>query len=79
MFTLHRPDVLPLGDLAVRKGIAKVFDLKGPFHGRNGGLDEKKDAGVMRAHFAQFEPYRTLATWYMWRALETEPYDEAMK
>ena len=77
MFTLHRPDLLPLGDLGVRNGIAKVFDLKG--HGRNGALDEKKDAKLMQAHFAQFKPYRTIASWYMWRALETEPYDEAMK
>lgn len=77
MFHLHRPDLLPLGDLGVRNGIARHFGAKG--HGKNGGLDEKKDKDQMEALFSPFAPYRSVATWYMWRALETKPYDEAME
>lgn len=29
IFTLHRPDVLPVGDLAVRRGVEKLYGLKG--------------------------------------------------
>ena len=76
MFHLHRPDLLPLGDLGVRNGIARHFAVKGA--GKNGGLDEKKDGARMEQLFAPFAPYRSVATWYMWRALETKPYDESM-
>ena len=77
MFHLHRQDLLPLGDLGVRNGIMKHFGVKGC--GKNGSLDEKKDKEKMESLFAPFAPYRSMATWYMWRALESKPYDEAME
>jgi len=74
MFSLHLPDVFPTGDLGVRNGIAKVFKLKGA--GKSGQLDEKKDKEKFEAAFAPYKPYRSLASWYMWRALETPSFME---
>lgn len=61
MFSLGRPDVLPLGDLGVRKGFAVTF--------RTRGLPEP-EAIARRAE--RWRPYRSVASWYMWRALELE-------
>jgi 3-methyladenine DNA glycosylase/8-oxoguanine DNA glycosylase len=41
-------------------------------------LHETKDASKMEALMAPFAPYRTLATWYMWRALESTPFDDSL-
>ena len=59
IFRLGRPDVLPLDDLGVRKGFARVF--------RNGKLPEP---GSMRRRAEAWRPYRSVATWYLYRALE---------
>jgi len=70
IFSLKKPDVLPLGDLGVRSGIAKFFSVRG--HGKNGSLDQKKDAATMEELLAPFAPYRSLATYYMWRVADTK-------
>jgi DNA-3-methyladenine glycosylase II len=59
IFRLGRPDVLPLDDLGVRKGFARVF--------RKGKLPEP--ATMLRRGEA-WRPYRSVATWYLYRALE---------
>jgi 3-methyladenine DNA glycosylase/8-oxoguanine DNA glycosylase len=59
MFRLGRPDVLPLGDLGVRKGFARTF--------RKRGLPAP---AVIQRHAERWRPYRSVASWYMWRALE---------
>jgi len=59
IFRLGRPDVLPLADLGVRKGFARVF--------RRGKLPEP--ASMLRRGEA-WRPYRSVATWYLYRALE---------
>jgi 3-methyladenine DNA glycosylase/8-oxoguanine DNA glycosylase len=59
IFRLGRPDVLPLGDLGVRKGFARTF--------RKRGLPSPT---VMERHAERWRPYRSVASWYMWRALE---------
>jgi DNA-3-methyladenine glycosylase II len=60
MFTLARPDVLPVGDLGIRKGMQKHFRLR--------KLPEPKR---MIALAAPWQPFRTVGSWYMWRLLET--------
>ena len=60
MFTLARPDVLPVGDLGIRKGMQKHFRLR-----------KLPEAKKMIALAAPWQPYRTIASWYMWRLLET--------
>lgn len=59
IFALWRPDVLPVGDLGVRKGMQRHFGLA--------GLPE---AETMRELADPWAPYRTVASWYMWRVLE---------
>lgn len=59
LFTLHRLDVWPTGDLGVRKGYALAFDLpEVPAPADLGDLGER------------FRPYRSVAAWYCWRACE---------
>lgn len=60
MFTLARPDVLPVGDLGIRKGMQRHFRLR--------KLPEPKR---MIALAAPWRPFRTIGSWYMWRLLET--------
>lgn len=60
MFTLARPDVLPVGDLGIRKGMQKHFRLR-----------KLPEAKKMIALAAPWRPYRTIGSWYMWRLLET--------
>ena len=74
MFVLQLPDTFPIGDLGVRNGIGKAFNLRGS--GRGGTLDEKKDADKLQAAFAPYAPYRSVASWYMWRVLESPSFME---
>ena len=59
MFTLGRPDVLPATDYGVRSGFALVYGLK--------ELPSPKD---VLAHGERWRPYRSVASWYFWRALD---------
>lgn len=59
IFRLGRPDVLPYTDLGVRKGFGLVFS--------SGRLP---DADVMIRRAERWRPYRSVASWYLWRVLE---------
>jgi DNA-3-methyladenine glycosylase II len=61
MFRLGRPDVLPDLDLGVQKGIQKAYRLR--------KLPTPKQVVTRGAKWA---PYRTVASWYMWRILEVD-------
>lgn len=69
LFYLERPDVLPLGDLGVRKGIATWFGWRGS--APKGQLCPKKDAKWIQERLEIYKPYRSLLTYYMWRAADT--------
>uniref|UniRef100_A0A7S0C787 HhH-GPD domain-containing protein n=1 Tax=Proboscia inermis TaxID=420281 RepID=A0A7S0C787_9STRA len=73
IFHAHKPDILPLGDLAVRKGTAKLFGVKGS--GKNGALCEKKDLAMLTRIHEPFAPYRSLSTYYMWRCADTKAFN----
>jgi DNA-3-methyladenine glycosylase II len=60
MFALARPDVLPVGDLGVRKGMQRHFRLR--------NLPESER---MRKLAEPWRPYRSVGSWYMWRLAET--------
>jgi DNA-3-methyladenine glycosylase II len=60
MFALARLDVLPVGDLGIRKGMQRHF-----------GLRKLPEAERMTKLAAPWRPYRSVAAWYMWRLLET--------
>jgi len=59
MFQLGRPDVLPVGDYGVRKGFMRTY-----------GLEALPAPKALEAHAEDWRPFRTVASWYLWRALE---------
>ena len=61
MFQLRRLDVWPVDDYGVRKGWALVHELKEPLKPR-----------VLQVEGDRFRPYRTIAAWYCWRAVDTD-------
>jgi len=61
MFRLGRPDVLPIDDYGIRKGFAIAF--------RKRKLPTPKD---LKKYGARWQPYRTVASWYLWRATDME-------
>lgn len=62
MFHLERPDVLPVGDLGIRRAIERAYGLP--------GLPEPEQ---MEQIAAPWRPHRTLACRYLWRSLANEP------
>jgi len=64
MFRLGRPDVLPVDDYGVRKGFEVGFRKRRPPLPRD-----------LARHGERWRPYRTVASWYLWRAAEglTDP------
>jgi DNA-3-methyladenine glycosylase II len=62
IFRLHRPDVLPVGDLGIVNAVQKVYRLrKRPTPERILRLGES------------WRPYRSVASWYLWRSLDNVP------
>jgi DNA-3-methyladenine glycosylase II len=64
MFNLLRPDVYPLDDLGLQKGI-RVNYYKG----------RKISLRTMRRHGEGWKPWRSVATWYLWRSLDPVPVE----
>ena len=64
MFSLLRPNVLPVDDLGLRRAASRHY-----FDG------EEVDADELRALGARWEPWRSVATWYLWRSLEPVPVE----
>ena len=62
MFRLHRPDVLPVGDLGIVTAIRKSYKLR-----------KVPTADRMRKIAEAWRPYRSVACWYLWRSLDHEP------
>ena len=59
MFSLGRLDVLPIGDLALRKSIQQLYGL-------SGDIDYENYIGVAEC----WRPYRTVGSWYCWAAVD---------
>ncbi len=64
IFHLMRPNVLPLDDLGLLKGISQNY-----FSGEPVSRAEARELGEAWA------PYRSVATWYIWRSLDPLPVD----
>ena len=64
MFNLLRPDVFPLDDLGLQKGIRVNY-----FGGRRISLARMRKVGET------WRPYRSVATWYLWRSLDPLPVE----
>jgi DNA-3-methyladenine glycosylase II len=59
IFTLERPDVLPVDDFGVREGWRLLK-----------GLDKQPAPKILAGIGKTWSPYRSTATWYLWRAVE---------
>lgn len=62
MFHLERPDVMPVGDLGIRRAIERAY-----------ALPQLPGAMQIEAIAQPWRPYRTLACRYLWRSLANEP------
>jgi len=59
MFALRRPNILPTGDLGIRMAIRKAYELEElPRHEEMVRIAER------------WQPYRSVAAWYLWRSLD---------
>jgi len=61
IFYLGRPDVLPTGDLAIRAAFKRLYNKR---------KDPSPEA--LTGHARRWQPYRSVASWYLWRSLDTE-------
>ena len=66
MFRLHRPDVLPAGDLGIVNAIHRLY-----------GLRKRPDAKKILKIGEAWRPYRSVACWYLWQTLRNEPLSRA--
>jgi 3-methyladenine DNA glycosylase/8-oxoguanine DNA glycosylase len=88
MFTLRRQNVLPAGDFGVRMAMYKHYlDAQRAKTGRNSSSTRKKSMVAKKARKRKiklptpqqmekiakcWEPYRSVACWYLWRSLDTK-------
>jgi DNA-3-methyladenine glycosylase II len=68
IFRLLRPDVLPVGDLGIVKAIQKAY-----------GLRKTPDAKRMLKIAEPWRPYRSVASWYLWKSLEEKVESRKLK
>jgi DNA-3-methyladenine glycosylase II len=66
MFRLHRPDVLPAGDLGIVVAIQRLYRLR-----------KRPDAKRVLKIGEGWKPYRSVASWYLWQTLKNEPLAKA--
>lgn len=64
IFHLMRPDVFPIADLGLRKAIERHY-----------GKGKPMQPKTMHKLAEKWAPYRTVATWYLWRSLDPVPVE----
>ncbi|MFA7506128.1 MAG: DNA-3-methyladenine glycosylase [Burkholderiaceae bacterium] len=64
IFNLHRPDVFPVDDVGLLRGIARNYT--------DGATPTRSEALAIGE---SWRPWRSLATWYMWRCLDPLPVE----
>lgn len=62
IFRLLRPDVLPVDDLGIVTAVQRAY-----------GLRKRPKADRLRKIGEAWRPYRSVASWYLWRSLDNEP------
>jgi DNA-3-methyladenine glycosylase II len=68
IFRLGRPNVLPVDDYGVRKGFALTFMGLKPAQKVTPDLLPKAD--VLKKRAARWQPWCSVASWYLWRACD---------
>ncbi len=61
MFSLGRPDIFPVEDLGIKKGLRLVEPR---------GSERFENKEYVKKFAERWAPYRTVASWYLWRSLE---------
>lgn len=61
IFNLGRPDILPVSDLGIRRGFKVAY-----------GRDELPNANELAQAGDCWKPYRSVASWYLWRAADPQ-------
>ncbi len=64
IFNLLRPNILPLDDVGLLRGISMNY-----FSGEPVSRSDAREVS------ANWEPWRTVATWYLWRSLDPAPVE----
>ena len=64
IFRLHRADVLPVGDLGIVVAVQRAY-----------GLRKRPTPDRLRKIGEAWRPYRSVASWYLWRSLDNEPVE----
>lgn len=64
MFNLLRPDVFPVADLGLQKAVGLHYYA-----------DERIALDRLREHGERWRPWRSVATWYLWRSLDPVPVE----
>lgn len=62
MFRLHRPDVLPVGDLGIVNAVQRLYRLR-----------KRPDPKRLLKMGEAWRPYRSVACWYLWQTLKSNP------
>jgi 3-methyladenine DNA glycosylase/8-oxoguanine DNA glycosylase len=62
IFSLGRPDVFPAFDFGVAKGFQRAF-----------GLSDLPKPAFMERRAERWRPYRSVASWYLWRLVDAKP------
>ena len=63
MFTLCKPDILPIGDLGIKKAFKKIYNLK-----------KLPSESFMKKKSLEWKPFRTIACCYLWKTVDD--YDD---
>jgi len=64
IFNQLRPDVFPLDDIGLQKAVALHY-----------GAGERPDRRQLASHGERWRPWRSVATWYLWRSLDPLPVE----
>lgn len=64
IFHLHRPDVFPIDDLGLQKAVSVLYKKRYPVSSK-----------VLNSVSKNWSPYRSVATWYLWRSLDPIPVE----
>ncbi|KAI9140229.1 DNA glycosylase, partial [Paraphysoderma sedebokerense] len=72
MFCLKRLDVLPVGDLGVKKGMGLFFGCEAecPKKKKSNGKTKLMSDSEMYERTEHWKPFRSVGSWYMWRLIE---------
>ena len=66
IFHLHRPDILPVGDIGLQRAAGRLY-------GWPAGDGPAATRSRLSALGESWRPWRTVAVWYLWRDLDVEP------